>query len=218
MIIQNSVRKKSIQAVFGLVHFVWLGPSYHQLWYKNEYFNIFPGGNLHQRNILKVMQVIMIILVDGIPSFSQYILHINGVCENFATAFKVLLIISIRCMLNNLHLNYVKLSLTIYCIQVQTREYLVFHHQSFFLQWRTNKCWKKNVEAFCYPPRFCAFSSDKISNFSRSPISINGNINPNKQATNDNKWQMGCSEKINYCAKNVIGALHAMRFGWKIYI
>ena len=80
---------------------------------------------------------------------------------------------------------------------------------------------KDKQMAFCYPPRFCAFSFDKISNFSRSPISINGNIsysNPNKQATNDNKWQMGCSEKINYCANNVIGALHAMRFGWKIYI
>ena len=99
----SPVRKKSIQALFGLVHFVWLGPSYNQLWYKNEYFNIFPGGNFHQRNILKVMQVIMIRLVDEIPSFSQYILHINGVCENFSTAFKVLLIISIRCMLNNLH-------------------------------------------------------------------------------------------------------------------
>ena len=97
-----SEEKNLFRQYLGLFILFGLAP-YYQLWYKNEYFNIFPGGNFHQRNILKVMQVIMIRLVDEIPSFSQYILHINGVCENFATAFKVLLIISIRCMLNNLH-------------------------------------------------------------------------------------------------------------------
>ena len=44
---------------------------------------------------------------------------------------------------------------------------------------------KKIVEFFCYPSCSCAFSSDKISNFSRSPISINGNI-----SSNTNKQQM----------------------------
>ena len=44
---------------------------------------------------------------------------------------------------------------------------------------------KEKCRGFLPPSLFCAFSSDKISNFSRSPISINGNI-----SSNTNKQQM----------------------------